>query len=206
MKKTGRLVIGLLLLSLMLNLWGARAVPQADSLDAWWDEAWLYRVPVTVQGSGVAEAAIDFGALFAALGLNNGLLDVRSLRVIPYVAGFPGEPLPYEETYSTVLDDADTPQIGWSASGVYWTVNDGSVQADATRFSQGSGSIKATVENWAGGYGYPGVELRIASGEPLTDWRRFETMVYDVWPEVNDSALDQAPDLYSFKDSVEKPG
>jgi hypothetical protein len=55
------------------------------------------------------------------------------------------------------------------------------------------------IVNEAGGYGYPGVELLIPSSDPLTDWSTYETLIYDVWPEVNASALDQAPDLYWFK-------
>ena len=39
----------------------------------------------------------------------------------------------------------------------------------------------------------------IASGEPLSDWRPYEAFVYDVWPQVNASARDQAPDLYWYK-------
>ena len=189
------LLIGLLTLSHFV----APTPIQAGATDAWWEDAWPYRVPVTVSGSGVAQASIDFTAAFNALGLDGALLDLRSLRVVPYDGSTPGTPLPYEETYSTMLEDADAPQIGWRGSGVYWTVNDGQAQADSSRFSQGSGSLKATIENQPGGYGYPGVEFHIASGEPLTDWRAYETFVYDVWPQVNASALDQAPDLYYFK-------
>jgi len=178
---------------------GTASRPRAAD-DAWWDDAWPYRVPVTVSGGGgIVEASIDFSAQLDALGLNHALLDLRAIRVVPYQEGTPGTPLPYAESYSTMLEDADSPQIGWSASGVYWTVNDGEAEADGTRYSQGSGSLKATVENWPGGYGYPGVELRIASGDPLTDWGAYETLLYDVWPAVNASARDQAPDLYWFK-------
>jgi hypothetical protein len=150
---------------------------------------------VVVSGEGTAEADIDFGATLGALGLNQALLDLRSVRVVPYRGGTPGAPIPYAETYTAMLKDADGPQIVWSPSGVYWAVNNGSAVADTSRFSQGSGSLKATVENWPGGYGYPSVELRIASGEPETDWTPYEVFLYDVWPEVNASALDQAPDL-----------
>jgi hypothetical protein len=169
------------------------------SSDIWWDEAWPYRLGVEVSGEGIAEADVDFGVVLGALGLNHALLDLRSVRVVPSIGGTPGAPVPYAETYSTMLEDADEPQIGWSPSGVYWTVNNGSAEADTVRFSQGSGSLKATVENWPGGYGYPGVELRIASGEAKTDWSAYEVFLYDVWPEVNASALDQAPDLYWYK-------
>ena len=171
----------------------------AGAQDAWWDEAWPYRVPVTVSGSGVVLAQIDFTATFSALGLNGALLDLRSIRVVPYSGGVPGSPVAHDETLSTVLDDADSPQIGWSGSGVYWTINDGVLAADGVRFSEGTGSVKAVVQNEAGGYGYPGVELHIASGEALNDWRNYEVLIYDVWPEVNTSALDQAPDLYWYK-------
>jgi hypothetical protein len=171
----------------------------ADSGDEWWDEAWPYRVPITVTGSGIAEASIDFTTTFATLGLNSALLDLRSIRVVPYVGGIPQSPIPYDESLSTLLTDADNPQIGWSPSGVFWTMNDGVAVADSTRFSEGTGSLKATVNNLPGGYSYPGVELHITSGDPLTDWSNYEVLIYDVWPEVNASALDQAPDLYSFK-------
>ncbi len=176
------------------------AIPaQAAAADAWWDEGWPYRIPVTVNGSGIVQTTIDFTTAFNTLGLNGGLLDLRSLRVVPYSGNTPGAPVAYQESYSTLLDNADNPQIGWHGSGVYWTVNDGNAQADHTRYSQGAGSLKAVVNNLAGGYGYPGVELHIAASNTLTDWRDYETFIYDVWPEVNASARDQAPDLYWFK-------
>lgn len=167
--------------------------------DDWWDAGWPYRLRVDVGGAGIVEARIDFATELVRMGLKYPLLDLRSIRVIPYTGGTPGSPIPYAETYSTTLEDADNPQIGWSSSGVYWSVNDGTAEADSTRFIQGTGSLKATIENQPGGYGYPGVELHIAGGDPLNDWSRFEVFLYDVWPEVNAGALDQAPDLYFFK-------
>lgn len=171
----------------------------ARAADPWWDDGWPYRVRVQTQGSGIVQASIDFSKLFNSLGLNQALLDLRSLRVVPYSNGVPGDPVPYAESYSTLLEDAENPQIGWSESGVYWRVNEGHAEADHSRFSQGGGSLKATIEFKPGGYGYPGLELLIADSDPRTDWSRYETFIYDVWPEVNASALDQAPDLYWFK-------
>ncbi|MEE8390327.1 MAG: glycoside hydrolase domain-containing protein [Anaerolineae bacterium] len=197
--------LNLTLIVVLLGVTPSRVLTHADpthptdAADAWWDDGWPYRIPVTVSESGVVEANINFTTVFNALGLNHALLDLRSIRVVPYSGNTPGTSVPYAESYSTMLEDADIPQIGWSGSGVYWTVNDGSAEADITRFSQGSASLKATVENLSGGYGYPGVELHIASGDPKTDWSDYETLIYDVWPEVNASALDQAPDLYWFK-------
>ncbi len=199
MKRKG---IGIVLVIALLGLRYICSLPipaQADAADAWWDDAWPYRIPVTVSGTGVVEVAIDFTAAFNTLGLNHALLDARSIRVVAYAGDAPSDTLPYAETYSTLLEDAESPQIGWSSSGVYWRVNDGSAEADSTRAAHGSGSLKATVENQPGGYGYPGVELLIADGDPRTDWSAYEVLIYDVWPEVNASAQDQAPDLYWYK-------
>jgi len=187
---------------LLTVLWGVGGVApdaRADPADGWWDEGWPYRLPVSVTGSGVVEVSIDFTAVLEALGRPGGILDIRSIRVVPYAGAAPGVPIAHDETYSVLLEDAEAPQIGWIDTGVYWTVNDGYAEADSTRFSEGAGSLKAVIENLPGGYGYPGVELHIAAGDPRADWRDFEAFVYDVWPEVNASALDQAPDLYSFK-------
>ena len=165
----------------------------------WWDESYPYRIGLQISGSGIVSAGINFTSAFNQLGLNSALLDIRSIRLIGQSSGSWFEEIPYAETYTTPLEDADDPQIGWSSSGVYWSVNDGNAEADHTRYSQGSGSLKATVINEAGGYGYPGVELHIASGDTLVDWSNYEVFIYDVWPEVNATALDQAPDLYFFK-------
>ena len=132
-------------------VWALMAHPAAaDPGDEWWDEAWPYRMEVTASGSGVVQATVDFSAAFTALGLNGALLDLRSIRVVPYSGTSPQSPVPHDETLSTVFTDADSPQIEWSASGVYWTVNDGTAVADSTRFSEGSGSLKATVDNLVG--------------------------------------------------------
>ena len=197
--KRFRVFILLAVLCSLISPYPSPAPLHADAADVWWDVAWPYRIPVTVSGSGTAQVSINFTTTFDALGLNAALFDVRSLRVVPYNGTTPGTPVPYAESYSTMLEDAESPQIGWHDSGVYWTVNDGTATADSSRASQGSGSLKAVVENWPGGYGYPGVELRIVSAEALTDWRAYETFIYDVWPEVNASAVDQAPDLYWYK-------
>ncbi len=196
---TRRLIRHLLPILLSTTSLGIVNLAAADPGDAWWNDDWPYRIPISVTGTGIAEVAVDFSQAFAVLGLPGALLDVRSIRLVPYQDGAAQSPISYQESYSTLLEDAESPQIGWHGSGVYWKVNDGSATADQTRASEGQGSLKAVVENRPGGYGYPGVELKIAAGEPLTDWRPFESFTYDVWPEVNESALDQAPDLYWFK-------
>ena len=171
--------------------------PESDG--DWWDAGFPYRIPLSVPGEGIASVSVDFTTALNNLGLNGALLDVRSIRVISRSAKSGFQSLPYAETYTIMLDDADDPQIGWSGSGVYWTVNDGYAEADTIRFSQGTGSVKGVVINEAGGYGYPGVEFHIDGDEPIRDWSAYEVFLYDVWPEVNQSALDQAPDLYFYK-------
>ena len=199
MKNCSRIVCSSVMVLFLLLCPFFTANSPADENDQWWDDDWPYRIPVSINGSGVGQVSIDFSQAFSQLGLNSALLDIRSIRVVPYNGTVPNAALPYEETYSRVIEDADNPQIDFSASAdYYWTVNDGSAEPDATRFSQGSGSLKVTIENEPGGYGYPGVEFRINAGG-VTDWRDYEVLIYDVWPEVNASALDQAPDLYSFK-------
>jgi hypothetical protein len=161
----------------------------ADAGDAWWDNGWPYRIRVDVSGSGIASASINFTTQFNLLGLNHALLDLRSVRVVPYDGSTPSSPLPYAESYSAMLHDGET------TSG--WSINDaGFVQLDTTRRTQGASSVRTTVTNTLGGYGYPGVEYHPSS---ITNWSAYETLIYDVWPQVNASALDQAPDLYWFK-------
>jgi hypothetical protein len=161
----------------------------ADAGDAWWNAGWPYRIRVDAAGSGIASASINFTTQLNALGLNHALLDLRSVRVVPYTDTVPGAPIPYAESYSVMLNDAET-TVGWS-------INDaGFVRLDTSRHTQGAASVRATVTNTVGGYGYPGVEYHPTG---ITNWSAYETFLYDVWPEVNASALDQAPDLYWFK-------
>ncbi|MBI2569361.1 MAG: DUF4091 domain-containing protein [Candidatus Schekmanbacteria bacterium] len=145
-------------------------------------------------------ASIDFGAALERVGRAQSLLDLRSLRVVPYrgEAVLSG-PLAFAETYSTVLEDGELPRIGDAGGPINWTVNDGEAAADATRAAAGNSSLRVFIENVAGGYGYPGVELHIDEADSRADWSRYESLIYDVWPEVNESARDQAPDLYWLK-------
>jgi hypothetical protein len=190
-----RLGLALILVSLSLAVAPTPTGTQAgvsrpaDASDAWWDNGWPYRIRVDVSGSGIASASINFTTQLDTLGLNHALLDLRSVRVVPYNGSTPGVPIPYAESYSVMLNDAET------TSG--WSINDaGFVMRDTTRHTQGVASVRTTVTNTVGGYGYPGVEYHPTS---ITNWNAYETLVYDVWPQVNASALDQAPDLYWFK-------
>jgi len=189
-----RLGLSLILVALLLGVTPTPTRTQAnvsrpaDAGDAWWDAGWPYRIRVDAAGSGIASASINFSTQFGALGLNHALLDLRSVRVVPYTGSTPGAPIPYAESYSAMLNNAET------TGG--WSINDaGFVVLDTSRHTQGAASVRTTVTNTLGGYGYPGVEL-----QPSTiNWSAYESLIYDVWPQVNASALDQAPDLYWFK-------
>ncbi|MBK9371420.1 MAG: hypothetical protein IPN01_34855 [Deltaproteobacteria bacterium] len=59
----------------------------ADGADAWWDDAWAYRIPVTLTAptndseSPPVAVTVDFAAALAALGVS-GALDEGSIRVV----------------------------------------------------------------------------------------------------------------------------
>ncbi len=189
----------ILLCLLSLCLFSPPLPSQADAADAWWSDAWPYRIPVTVSGSGVAQVSVDFTAAFNTLGLNGALLDVRSLRVVPYTGATPGTPVAYEESYSFLLEDGEeSDPTAYQSNGVLWRATDGPVSRDNSHSSTGN-AVKTVVNNTVGGYGYPGAEMLIESGHAKTNWSAYEVFIYNLWPEVNVSALDQAPDLYSFK-------
>jgi hypothetical protein len=169
-----------------------------------------------------AVATIDFGAQLNALGLNAALLDVRSLRLIEVDAsGAPMHEVPHTETYSDVLDDMDSavipgPGNNWSVGplGTYWgpqTVSGHPNESQVTLntnpayLTQGSGSAHLHILNEAGGYDYPGTAFNVKHGGGLNgpdgwyNWTGRESLIYDFYPIVNASAVDQAPDLLLFK-------
>lgn len=176
--------------------------------------------------AGVREATaavpIDFTAAFAALGLNGALLDPRSLRVIEVdAAGAPMHEVPHTETYSTLLDDMDAVVIpgdwnNWTVGplGTYWTPQTVSAHPNESQvtlntnpayITQGTGSAKLHILNMPGGYDYPGTAFNVKHGGGLNgpdgwyNWTGREVLTYDFYPIVNTSAVDQAPDLLSFK-------
>ncbi|MCP4629295.1 MAG: hypothetical protein GY850_38195, partial [bacterium] len=131
MKRFCQFSLPFLLNLLMLFFLFCPTSSQADAADDWWDEAWPYRIPVNTGGSGVAQVSIDFTAAFNTLGLNGALLDVRSIRVVPYTGNTPGTPVDYQESYSVLLEDGEEGDpTAFESNGVRWNATDGSVSRD----------------------------------------------------------------------------
>ena len=174
-------------------------IVQADPADAWWDEDWPYRVTVQVSAAGPTSVNLNFTELFADLGLADALLDVRSIRVVSVVAGAPGNPVPYEETYSTSLYNGETLITSPAPSQPYWgSTPEVALALDDQKATAGSHALQASLDYITHTDVYPDFVYHF-NASPLSDWTRFETLTYDVWPEVNNAALDQAPDLYRFE-------
>ena len=124
----------------------------ATAQDTWWDDSWPYRIPVSASGAGIVEATVDFGPVLNELGLNQGLLDLRSIRVVSCINQGCSDPILYKETYSIQFEDADEPKIGFQSDGFFWFANDGVAIADTSRLTQGN-SHKCGRRLWLSGCG-----------------------------------------------------
>jgi len=172
---------------------------QAQSLDVWWDEDWPYRVAVQISEPGPTGINLNFTQLFSELGLADALLDLQSIRVVPIVSGTPGEPVPFQETYSTVFFDGEVFNTDPSSGEPYWHAEYQIEQTlDELKYTEGSHSLKTTIDvqsvhNSLSDFIY------YFNGSLISNWSQYESFTYDLWPEVNQSALDQSPDLFQFE-------
>ena len=172
---------------------------QAQTPDAWWDETWPYRVIVQVNEPGPTSINLNFTQLFEELGLVDAILDLQSIRVVPVISGEPGSPVSFQETYSTLFFDGESLNSGPSSGEPYWHANIQVEQSlDESKATEGTHAIKSTLE----------VQTILTSlfdfiyyfnDNPISDWSRYESFTYDLWPEINQSALDQSPDLFQFE-------
>lgn len=186
------------LITLLSFVFPAKPV-HASSDDPWWDEDWPYRVRLSTTGDGTTAVHPDFTALFAQLGLPNALLDLASIRIVPYMDGAAGEPVPYEETLSTLIMDGESLNLDPGGADPYWIPGDqATLSLDSERFSEGTGAIRAEILRQANLFSQPGFNLAF-DGTDMTDWSAYEILTYDVWPEVNETAIDQTTDLYQLE-------
>ena len=172
---------------------------QAQTQDNWWNEEWPYRVAVQVSEAGQPQSILISLNFFSDLGLVGAILDLQSIRVIPMISGAPGDPIPYQETYSTLFLDGETLNFDDSTGDPFW---DPEYQIELTldelKSTEGSYAIKSVLDvigifNYQVGFTYH------FNGAPFSDWSQYESLTYDLWPEVNPSALDQSPDLFHFQ-------
>ncbi|KUK46089.1 MAG: Uncharacterized protein XD73_1037 [Anaerolinea thermophila] len=186
-----------LLLTLLFFIATNSQETHATTDDAWWNNNWPYRISIEVSQDGPVAANLNFSELFDNLGLNQALLDLRSIRVIPYKDGKPGSPVPFQETYSTLIIDADS--LGDDTSG-HWIPEESisDIRIDSERFTQGIGSLYLHARILDSSLSENGFSFQFNSSS-LGDWSKYETLLYDVCSEVNNEAIDQTPDLYSFE-------
>lgn len=166
--------------------------------DLWWDDDWPYRVSVIPMETGALEANLNFSQLFAHLGINGALLDLRSVRVVAYQDGLPIGPIPYEEAYSTKFIDTGILNTDGSLGTPYWfDEKDITFTLDAAT-PKDQPTIHALIDINSGSSYETGFTYEFNNGAGV-NWTEFETMIYEVYPQVNDSAIDQTPDLYKFE-------
>jgi hypothetical protein len=95
--------------------------------------------------------------------------------------------------------DGEVLDLAPTGSDPYWVRSDqATLSLDSTRFSEGTGSIKVELWRQANLSSQPDFKLAL-DGSIVTDWSAYEILTYDVWPEVNESAIDQTTDLYQLE-------
>jgi hypothetical protein len=172
---------------------------KAEIEDIWWDDSWPYRVAVEVEGTGSVGINLDFSSLFSNLGLVGGILDLQSIRVVPYTSGVAGDPIPYQETYSVQMMDGEVLNRDPTGSEPYWLEGEQTfLSLDSERFSQGSSSIKSFVSIQHDLSSEVSFSYKFNNSE-YKDWSEYESLIYHIWPEVNENAIDQTPDLFRME-------
>ncbi len=194
-----RLKIFLLLICLFCTLAGSQKT-QATTGDEWWDSGWSYRIALQVSETGTVSITLNFSELFDQLGIADSLLDLRSLRVIPYIDGIPGDPVPFDETFSQLVIDADEIIIDFPPDYMFWNILEESttISIDNGLKTQGDGSLHAQTEisdttQTITGFYYD------FNDSSLGDWSDFEVLLYDIYPDVNEITNNDSIKLYSFK-------
>ncbi|MBG0788251.1 MAG: hypothetical protein H0S79_24445, partial [Anaerolineaceae bacterium] len=171
----------------------------AQSEASWWNDEWPYRIAIQASQPGPTSVHLNFSQLFTDLGLVNALLDLDSIRVVPMSAGVPGEPVHFQETYSTLFLDGETLNFDPSTGDPFWQFPaQFDVSQDSVKFTEGFYAIKSSLDILF----LDNFQLDLSysfNGSSSANWSQYESLTYDLWAEVNDSALDQAPNLFQFE-------
>ena len=173
----------------------------ASTDDAWWDNDWPYRVVLHLDEAGAGKDTLNFSQLFIDFGLkNDALLDLWSLRVVPYINGIPGEPIPFEETFSQLIVDADELIVGTPPDHMDWRILEESTILDInnTLKTQGEGSLHAHIEISEDSQHKIGFYFDFKDSG-LDDWSNNEILIYDVYPSVSEEVITTKPELFSFE-------
>jgi hypothetical protein len=173
---------------------------QANTKDEWWDHHWTYRIPLEITEIGPVSNTLNFSQILNDFGLLNAIIDLRSLQVVPYIDGMPGEPVPFEETFSHLIIDADQMSIGTPPNDMYWAFSEEStsIDIDEVRKTQGVGSLHATIEiseysNLNTGFYFD------FNNSSSSNWSNYEVLLYDIFPDVNEVDPLDLETLFLFK-------
>ena len=189
-----------LLLTLLLFILNGIQETHATANDVWWDDGWRYRILLGTTETGTVLNTLNFSEILKNMELEDALVDLRSLRVVPYVNGVPGEPVPFEETFSQLIIDADQIVIDTPPDYLYWQIleESTSINIDHAIKTQGDGSLHAHIEiseysNLDTGFYF------FFNDSFLSNWSNYEVLLYDIYPEIDDDAANEIPSTYLFK-------
>lgn len=192
-----RLTIMLLLSLLSILLDGSRET-HAIANDDWWDQHWSYRLPLQFSEPGSVSNTLNFAQILDDRGLFNAIIDIRSLQVVPYIDGLPGEPVAFEETFSQLITDADS--LTTPRDEMYWNILEEStiLSIDNGLKIQGEGSVHAHVEISGDTNNQTGFYFDFKDS-PSGNWSNYEVFLYDIYPDVHEVDPIDIEALYSFR-------
>ena len=189
-----------LLLTLLFCLIIVSEETHASTNDLWWDRNWHFRIPLQVSEPGTVENTLNFSQILVDMGLEDALLDLRSLQVIPYIDGIPGEPVPFEETFSQLLTDADELVIDVPPNTMFWQILEESttIEIDNTQKTQGDGSLHALIEMSETSNTQTGFYFNF-NDSSYCDWSRYEVLLYDFYPDVHEITPFEITTFFTFR-------
>lgn len=189
-----------LLLTLLFFTINVSKETHATTRDPWWDNNWPYRIPLQITEFGTVSNTLNFSEILNDLGLKNALVDLRSLRVVPYVDGMPGDPVPFEETFSKLIVDADELVIDIPPYTMYWQLLEESTTLEINNEpkTQGEGSLHAHIEISEDSNNQTGFYFDF-NNSSSSNWSGYEVLLYDIYPHVHEIESVDIEALYLFR-------